>query len=285
MESKETREAIVDFWRLVLTNKFATPLKKFGAVLLSRTSLTAWARLHTGQSLKVDLSSSVGRSIWLRGIYEPEVEAYISRVLKPGDAFIDVGAHVGYFSVIAASIVGNNGEVHCFEPNRKVFELLKASIAFNELRNVHAHPVALWSKSGALVLITPRDSGFSYVRTNESRYNAPGDIVQAITLDQYASQSVKCQVKLIKLDVEGAEYHVLLGMQRILQSQSPCLILEAQDWSLSRFGHNLADIFVLLGGYGYRAFYLTGQPVRDVEEARQRLQDMWVKNLIFEIPI
>lgn len=88
----------MNLWRRTITHRLAAPMKKLGAHLLSRTRLTAWAHLHTGQLLKVDLSSSVGRSIWLRGIYEPEVEAYIRRVLQPGDVFIDVGAHVGYFS-------------------------------------------------------------------------------------------------------------------------------------------------------------------------------------------
>ncbi|MFQ5874588.1 MAG: FkbM family methyltransferase [Dehalococcoidia bacterium] len=273
----------MNIWGRVLTHRLASPVKRAGVFLASSTNMTAWVRLHTGQSLKVDLSSSVGRSIWLRGVYEAEVEACIRRTLKPGDAFIDVGAHVGYFSIIAAGIVGETGEVHCFEPNGKVLELLKASIVRNGLRRVYAHPWALWSRSEMLALAVQKDSGFSYVLPVElNGARSLLEIEKTTTLDEYVSSFVERPVRLVKVDVEGAEHHVLSGMERLMRTQSPQLIIEAQDWSLSRYGHGLDDLFGLLQERDYQCSLLNGQSVRDAQEARQRLEKSWVKNLVFE---
>jgi FkbM family methyltransferase len=270
------------FWRRVLEHRLAASAKKTGAFLLSHTGFTAWAALRTGHQLKVDLSSSVGRSIWYRGSYEWPVEAQIARILRQGDAFIDVGANVGYFSIVAANLVGEKGEVHGFEPNHKVCRLFKASIAANSLCNVHAIPVALWSESRILGLTGQHDSGFAHVYTERVQ----GDVrnvenVEAITFDAYAQSFVQRPIKLVKIDVEGAEVHVLHGMRQTLQKDGPCLIVEAQDWSLSQFGHRLEDMFVLLEQYGYIAYDLEGRETRSAAEARKSLESQRVKNLLF----
>lgn len=236
--------------RRIAIHPLGYPLKKAGAFILSKLRLTAWARLHTGQLLKVDLPSAVGRSIWLRGIYEPEVEAYIRKVLRPKDAFIDVGAHVGYFSVIAAGVVGEEGEVHAFEPQRELCSLLKMSIEANALFMVRINPLALWSDTINVILMTQQDSGFSFVQAPSSGRFKSAIMVPTTTLDEYVHHHVHCPVRVIKIDVEGAELHVLLGAQRTLQTHSPCLVVEAQDCWLQRFGHKLEDLFDYLSGFG-----------------------------------
>jgi len=274
------------FQERILTNKFIIGLKKIGATFLSLMNFKAWAVLHNRQKLKVDLASAAGRSIWLRGIYEPETEAYIRSVLKPGDVFIDIGAHLGYFSLIASELVAGKGKVYSFEPNKKILALFKKSIEFNTIKNIRAEPTAIWNKTEALVLDNwsrRKDSGFSYTHPpgyNLNRYSQ--DTVQATTLDKYANINIKQSIKLVKIDVNAGEYHVLLGMQKILQSQAPQLILEALDWSLASLGHDLEDVFILLNKYGYKAFDLKNKSIKNVDEARKRLQEFWVKNLIFK---
>src|SRR5687767_10802635 len=98
-------KAVIDYEPLAFA-------RKLGTGILSRSNISAWCDLHTGQLLKVDLSSSVGRSIYIRGVYEPEVERCLRSILRPGDVFIDVGANVGYFSIISSQLVGGSGEVH-----------------------------------------------------------------------------------------------------------------------------------------------------------------------------
>ncbi len=73
----------------------------------------------------VNISTTVGRSILLRKTYEPLTESWIRRLLSQGHAFIDVGAHSGYFSIIASDIVGKTGEIHAFEPQPDMSRLLR----------------------------------------------------------------------------------------------------------------------------------------------------------------
>jgi hypothetical protein len=89
-------------------------------------------------------------------------------------------------------------------------------------------------------------------------------------------------IALIKIDVEGAEYKVLVGARETLLKHSPSIIIEAQDWSLSRYGYTIDDIFSFLNALDYRAFDLTGMPIKDAEDARRRLVDLPVQNIMFK---
>jgi FkbM family methyltransferase len=204
------------------------------------------------------------------------------RLLQPGDVFIDVGSNVGYFSVIGAQVVGRQGEIHAFEPDRKICGYLKESIAANSLTNLFANEAALWSQPGTLSFAAQRDSGFSHLDPNGIRPEGDAPVlVRAQTLDRYIQSSVKRPVKLLKIDVEGAEYDVLLGMIETLQSQSPFLIVETVDWSLARFGRTVEQLFSLLCEHNYKAYDLDGQPLAGASEAQERLRNSWVKNLLF----
>jgi FkbM family methyltransferase len=272
----------MSLWRRALIGDRASALRKAGALVLSRTNLSAWATLHTKQKLKVDLSSSVGRSIWFRGTYEPEVESLMRRVLRSGDAFIDVGSNVGYFSVVSTEIVGSQGEVHAFEPSRKICGYLKESIAANSLKNVFANAIALWSQPETLSFAAQRNSGFSHlVPEDPGRKGMGPDLVPAITLDRYVESYLKRPVKLVKIDVEGAEYHVLVGMAATLELHSPVLVVEVVDWLLSRFGNRVEDMFALLSSHGYQAYDLQGQQVSGAAAAQERLLKASVRNLVF----
>jgi FkbM family methyltransferase len=273
---------MTSLWRRAMTGNHASPLRRAGALLLSRTHITAWATLHTKQKLKVDLSSSVGRSIWFRGSYEPEVENLMRLLLKPGDVFVDVGSNVGYFSVIGAQIVARQGEIHAFEPDRKICGYLNESVAANSLNNLFVNETALWRQPGTLSFAAQRDSGFSHLDPKDIQRGSMAPVlVQAQTLDRYIESSVKRPVKLLKIDVEGAEYDVLLGMIETLQSQSPFLIVETVDWSLARFGRTVEQLFSLLCEQNYKAYDLDGQPLAGAPEAQECLRNSWVKNLLF----
>lgn len=251
--------------------------------VLTRTRLRAWARLHTGHRLRVDLDSSVGRSILLRGTYEAPVEAVLRRHLRPGDTFVDVGANVGYLSVVAAALVGPSGQVHAFEPNERLGRLLRESVRENGLTQLQPNDLGLWSSPGTLYLRVEPSSAHSYVRVSADPDHA--DLrVPVTTLDEYLEARGRPRVRLVKVDVEGAELHVLRGARSCLERDHPLLVMEILDWGLQRFGDDAAGVFALLGELGYSARDLDGAPVADAAEAAARLASAWIKNLVFEVP-
>jgi FkbM family methyltransferase len=237
-------------------------------------------RLHTGQRLYVGLASTVGRSIWLRGVYEQEVENHLRRLLRPGDTFVDVGANVGYFSLIAGQLVGATGQVHSFEPDDSARAMLERSIADNELHHVNCHPVALWSKDVALGLMEKADSAYNHV---EAAAFSRQKQVRGVDFDSYAeSVGMATPIRLLKIDVEGAEVEVLRGMGQTLARDRPALIVEAQDATLARSGYRLEDIFSLLDRHSYVGTTADGRAAADAHAARGLLAGALAPNLVFE---
>jgi FkbM family methyltransferase len=258
------------------------PLRASLGRVLARTRLRAWARLHTGHRLRVDLDSSVGRSIWLRGRYEPQVEAQLRRHLRPGDRFVDVGANVGYFSILASSLVGPAGEVHAFEPNPGLVSLLADSVRANRFTNVRVNALALWSEPSEHVLQLEPSSAQSFVRADREAKGGAALRVPATTLDDYLAEAGLPSIHVVKIDVEGAELQVLRGARRVMERDRPLLVMELLDWGLARYGDDIGQVFRLLGALGYAARDLDDRPVGDAVEAARRLSHAWVKNLVFE---
>ncbi len=222
--------------------------------LFQRTDIIATARLYTGDKLRVDLSSSVGRSIWLRHVYEMDVEKAIRNILGKGDVFIDIGANVGYFSVIASRIIGKSGKVYAFEAIPKICGLLSESIAINDIKNIMLFNNAVYSEKNKVLFHCMKNSAFSHISGDNTSDNAIE--TDSITLDSMLHKLGK--VDVMKIDVEGAEMNVLLGGEKLIDRYKPRIVMEVQDWSLQRFNYNSKDIISFLGKLGYKVYDLKG---------------------------
>lgn len=168
----------------------------------------------------------IGSSIQRSQQYEPHVTKVLRSLLKPGDAFVDVGANIGYFTLLAASLVGPSGSVIAFEPNPNNCDLLRRSLAQNNSTNVRLHQNAV-AESPQRILLTDggADSNGRILRADEMAgregYLAS---VDAVTLDDALQHTPRIDV--IKMDIEGAEPRAWLGMQQVLRAHRPVLITE-----------------------------------------------------------
>lgn len=171
--------------------------------------------------------------VWKDRLYE--------RVKKPshGDVVVDAGAHIGSFTVRASVFVGDSGKVYAFEPDSENYEYLISNT--RELKNVVCYQKALWSSSGYKMLHKNlRVSG------NSSLYPSWPSVkpylpVSTTRLDD----EVDGQVDFIKIDVEGAEYEVLKGSKRILETYKPFIAMEIHNSKLAQ------EIISFLSEYGY----------------------------------
>jgi FkbM family methyltransferase len=247
---------------------------------LTRADPEVWAKLETGQRMRVALGSTVGRSIWWRHTYETDIDQLLRRLLRRGDVFIDVGANVGYFSLLAAQLVGPQGEVHSFEPDPRSFALLARSAVENGLNNIWCHRVALWGRETRLTLVGLDDHAFRHVAETGDDHR---DLIAiAMRLDSYLHLlNIGRPIRLVKIDVEGAEIEVIGGMSDMLRTDHPLLVVEAHDATLARFHRRIEDIFAALGSQGYVAEDSSGRSVRDAVEARALLAGSQAPNLIF----
>lgn len=190
------------------------------------------------------------RSIYHHGLIdgrELPVEDYLVRNLREGDTFIDVGANIGFYSLLASALVGKFGKVYAFEPTPRTFTLLVWNTSAKS--NVILKQAALMERAGVREL---SDYGVEKSGLNTIiPLSIPDDIeptkisVEATTLDAYCSE-YDIRPTLIKIDTEGAEEMVLRGGREILTTHHPVLIIEVQRKSPE-------TVIELLESVGYRA--------------------------------
>jgi FkbM family methyltransferase len=165
------------------------------------------------------------------GTWEPDVVSAIVSALKPGMTAIDVGAHIGYYTILFAKCVGPTGQVLSLEPFPANFGLLQKNVQLNQLQQVQTFPKAVFSRTGELTISVPddlSDSGNASVVHNQG---AKQFHVSAITLD-----SLHARPDFLKVDVEGAEYDVLLGGKETIARSRPKMLIELHhfDGDLAR---------------------------------------------------
>lgn len=187
----------------------------------------ALARLHSLQPIYVDTRDvSVCSHIMLDGHWEPWVEAPLMQLLRPGMSFCDVGANVGYYTLLGGARVGRGGRAFAFEPNPRLADMLRRSVAINGLApHVAVHAAAAGASPGELNLtIDPVFAG------GASLMRQPGPSEVAITVPVVTLDSVLAELPaldVIKIDVEGFEPEVLAGAEGILaRSPELAMVLE-----------------------------------------------------------
>ena len=178
-----------------------------------------------GSRMWVDTSDVTGRMLATSGIWEPHVTAVVRRYLRPGDVFVDVGANIGYFTLLGARLVGSDGLVHALEPSEGTLAKLVANLELNDVRNVVPERVAAGATSGEATLrdaIEGSNPGASSLRSDPERgwgvRKAVPVSVRLRTLAEVVTESDWPRLRLVKVDVEGYESDVLAGLEPILSA-------------------------------------------------------------------
>jgi FkbM family methyltransferase len=185
-----------------------------------------------GRTLNMDLrDEAVSSAIFAHGVWEPEETSFLEKALRPGMVFVDIGANIGYYTVMASSLVGSSGKVFAFEPDPRNFALLERNVAENFCQNVLAEQKAVAASSRRLSLYRS-SSNFGDHRTYAplgsavQRYGAgPSPVaVEAISLDDYFAGNPTV-IDFLKMDIQGSEYDAFVGMRRTLQQNYGITIL------------------------------------------------------------
>ena len=202
-----------------------------------------------GYLMNLDLSDWAQRMTYFLGrYYELGVMRVLDFLLRPGDNFVDVGANIGMITLHARSLVGAEGRIDCFEPNPECVEALEAHLSINGMKNVFVHACALAESAGSLTLsLTSAHSGTATL-VDVGGAAIRSHVVPVQVGDEVLTESPR----LIKIDVEGFELHVLKGLKRTLTLHKPFLITEIVESQLQRAGTSMTEISDLLAGLGYQ---------------------------------
>lgn len=202
---------------------------------------------------RCDLGDSIAREVCLTGSYEPQETQLASQLTRPGDVVADVGANWGYFSLVAAHLVGPTGRVLALEPEPRLFEQLSANLGMNALAQAVAIRTAVGARAEVLSFASYGDEednrGMSRVATASETVAFTSAVV---TLDDILDKYSLHNVRLVKIDVEGFEDQVLLGMRRGLQhARYDYVMLECHPSALAQRGISLAECLEPLVACGY----------------------------------
>src|SRR5580704_1588648 len=204
-----------------------------------------------------DLSYYRGTAPMYFGSYAPLVIAAMKKHLKTGDVFLDVGANIGYLSAIAEGIVGIFGQVHAFEPVPNYFERLARLAELNPEHTIIANSCGAGEKSGPCRIYITREPGqntmvASYQKDREIEMSLE---VPVIRLDTYIAARRIARVSMIKIDAEGFEFPILLGLQGYLESTAhrPAIICEIAPRAYPLTGKKLVDLKKYMAKFGYSA--------------------------------
>ncbi len=213
----------------------------------------------------------------LKGV-EDDTKRVMESCIRPGMVVIDVGANIGYLSLLAAKFVGPEGKVYALEPGRKNLESLRKNIENNGFGNIEVLPCAAGATSG------PREFHLYGAGNLDSFYVRPDlSAPETVTVDTVRLDDVvKCKVDFVKIDVEGAEIEVLRGMDNILASNEEIrLIIELNPICLQSAGHLPEELPKFLIEKGFSIFILdktTKTPV-DMDEIDSMLKNDSLKSL------
>jgi FkbM family methyltransferase len=176
------------------------------------------------------------------GTWDPEDGAALAAALEPGMTVLDVGAHVGYFAILAARIVGPRGRVLAVEPDPLNFSLLRANIERLGLDWVETVNAAAWRSSGTLELSR------SEVNSGDHRIGADGLTVRAVTVDELVGDA---RMDVALLDTQGSERAVIEGMTGVIARSRPRLQVEFWPDAIRDFGDDPCELLEWYRSLGY----------------------------------
>lgn len=199
-------------------------------------------------------SGSIDKAIIENGIFEPSSTRIVNQYVRKNDVVLDVGANIGYYTVLLSGLVGNEGRVIAFEPTRHFGEVLKANIDTNQLTNVHVLDFGLSSRE----CIADIDIGISSATIHSSNYYDPiikHERISLRTLDSVVSEYSISKIDFIKIDVDGHEPYFFEGAWKTLGKIDPLILFEVSHLHYKKAGIDICEFYRKLKEKGYRIYY------------------------------
>ncbi len=218
-----------------------------------------------GTLMNCDPRQWITASWYVRGDYERNPVAGLKHYLRSGMVCLDIGANAGFYTLLMARRVGPRGRVYAFEPTVTTFSWLGHNIALNELENVVAENVAVTDRAGLIEFrVGPPDLSV-YNSISEVVHPGARDgsfervFVPTITIDDYCATKAIDRVDCVKIDVEGAEFQALKGMQKTLASNEDIVLLvEFGQTTAAACGTTIESMAEWLASMGFQLSRIEG---------------------------
>jgi FkbM family methyltransferase len=239
--------------------------------IVEKIKYREWYRLERGECSEITWPVGAGAKLRLhknsflcrpivRGKFEIGERRLLERLLTKGDVFIDVGANIGLFTVIAGKCVGALGKVLAVEPSLPTCKILKSQIALNDLENVEICQVGVSKEEGELELYQGTDANDTFNSFGTPIWEGvfTPTKVPVKTFDGLVQERLEGRpIRLVKIDTEGWECQVLAGGGASLaRADAPALMIEFCEKALKTSGSSCVELYQAVRDYGYTTFVI-----------------------------
>jgi FkbM family methyltransferase len=200
--------------------------------------------------MHVNLGDFIGRHIYLHGDYEDYVSQVFIKLIAPGGNVVDIGANIGYFSLLSAQLVGAHGQVIAFEASPNIYQQLANNLSLNGVTNVKTYNKAVGDRDCDVEFFEADNShlGISSIR-NLDVVDSKKILVKMVAINDIIDEIPP--IDLVKIDVEGAEMMVLSGMELLIERDKPHIIIEVTDAFLKDLGSSQDELLAWFESKNY----------------------------------
>ncbi len=193
--------------------------------------------------VQLKLDDFIQQQIFLLDYYDKPGILFLKKHLSSGAIFVDIGANIGAYTLIASKMVTKYGKVFAFEPAKHVYDQLLRNISLNQFENIRLEKLALFDKKTKLELKISSNAnlGMSSIHDHDEE-TGEIEVVEAISGDEYFKQIAPSRMDLIKLDIEGAELFALQGLKQTIEKFRPLILIELSEAVLQRSNINKMEI-------------------------------------------
>ena len=208
------------------------------------------------------------------GVWEKYETELIHSLIKPGDIVVDIGANIGYYTLIVAKLTGRSGKVYSFEPEPNNFQLLSKNINVNGYSNCTPIQKALSNKKGQMKLFLNSTNLGAHSFIDDTSNRRSGEVnVDTIPLDVYFGSQVKSnKIDFIKMDAEGAEGLVISGAKTLLKENDLKILMEFWPTGLRKLGTEPLQMLKELEGFGFK--------IKLLDEKNCRMEEKSLEDII-----
>lgn len=227
--------------------------------------------LITGNiKMLLSVNDWIQKNLFLHGYYEFAETAFWKVATKNKKVVFDIGANVGYFSLIASKNIDKTaGRIYAFEPVSRTFKRAVHNVELNSFKNIEVNQLALSDKKGELIINIGKDENWGMSSIN--KYDLLSDQSEKVntdSVDNFIVANNINQLDIAKIDVEGSEFYVLSGMQKSIEKFRPVILIEVLEQHLAKAGSSVDAVFNYFLERNYKAYkILTGAKLETLSEA------------------